>query len=751
MLCNYNLCLFEKLSTKTRLMKYLIAYLLLLSCATHIAAQTKKIDSLNNLIDKSTSDTQRINLKIKKVRILSSRNLDSAIAFAHNIINEAQKINYKNGEALARINMASDYCFSGEFGLAKENLDTAKIILSNTGDSLALANMYNGYGTMYAMQNKYDTSHLFYKKAIDILQLQKDKSLLSSIFQNNAIAYQQESNYPQALTYYQHALQVAEQINNEQDEAYIYLNVAITYTSLDETKRAEESYFKALDLAKKLDLKNVLAYSYANLASHYSEIKNYKNQYDFAMKAAMVGNEIGDKGIEASSLARAAIAQASQNKFQEAEKLSARSRTIADLSKQPLNIYQACSDMGTILTMQKKYNEAIPYFEKAFKSLSKSDLYDDEVKQTYFKLSESYEKTGNFNKALANYKVAAQIADSIRGKENIRKATELTMNYDFDKKQALAKAEQGKKDADAKRIKNQQYFAIAALGMLVLAVVIIAIIQYRSKQHKQQANMQLQQQNEKVVSTLSELKSTQAQLIQSEKMASLGELTAGIAHEIQNPLNFVNNFSEINTELIDELQSEKLKARSESNEILKNEILNDIKINEQKINHHGRRADAIVKGMLQHSRKNTGIKEPTDVNALCDEYLRLSYHGLRAKDKNFNADFKTDFNENIGTINIISQNIGRVLINLFNNAFYAVNKKSKHVSGFKDITGLNEYNPTVSVQTKKLNGKIEIIVTDNGSGIPQSIVDKIFQPFFTTKPTGEGTGLGLSLAYDIIV
>ena len=243
---------------------------------------------------------------------------------------------------------------------------------------------------------------------------------------------------------------------------------------------------------------------------------------------------------------------------------------------------------------------------------------------------------------------------------------------------------------------------------------------------------------QQVEQTLTELKQTQQQLVQSEKMASLGELTAGIAHEIQNPLNFVNNFSEVNEELLIELIDEFDKGNAEEAKA----IANDIKQNLEKINHHGKRADAIVKNMLQHSRKNSGQKEPTDINALCDEYLRLSFHGMRAKDKSFNADFKTEFDETIGKINIIPQNIGRVLLNLFNNAFYAVNERQKAEG--------ERYKAEVSVQTKKLNDKVEIIVSDNGNGIQQNLVDKIFQPFFTTKPTGQGTGLGLSLAYDII-
>jgi signal transduction histidine kinase len=243
---------------------------------------------------------------------------------------------------------------------------------------------------------------------------------------------------------------------------------------------------------------------------------------------------------------------------------------------------------------------------------------------------------------------------------------------------------------------------------------------------------------QQIEKTLVDLRQAQQQLIQSEKMASLGELTAGIAHEIQNPLNFVNNFSEVNRELIVEMKEEIEKENYNEVKL----IATNVEDNEEKILHHGKRADAIVKGMLQHSRANSGKKEPTDINALADEYLRLSYHGMRAKDKSFNADFKTDFEKNIGKINIVPQNIGRVLLNLFNNAFYATNKKKK--------TSNENYNPLVTVQTKKLNDRVEIIVVDNGNGIPQKLVDKIFQPFFTTKPTGQGTGLGLSLSYDII-
>ncbi len=273
---------------------------------------------------------------------------------------------------------------------------------------------------------------------------------------------------------------------------------------------------------------------------------------------------------------------------------------------------------------------------------------------------------------------------------------------------------------------------------------------------------QLMQQKEELEKALAELKDTQAQLIQSEKLASLGELTAGIAHEIQNPLNFVNNFSELNLELVQELRDEI--EKTEPDKALVQDLMNDLSQNQEKINHHGKRASSIVSGMLLHARASSGTKEPTDLNALADEYFRLAYHGLRAKDKDFNATMKTDFDETVGLVQVIPQDIGRVVLNLLTNAFYAVAERKKEI-GKSEIhdskleigkSKIHEsklgdtYEPTVSLSTKRQGERIFLSVKDNGNGIPKPVLDKIFQPFFTTKPTGQGTGLGLSLAYDIV-
>jgi signal transduction histidine kinase len=342
-----------------------------------------------------------------------------------------------------------------------------------------------------------------------------------------------------------------------------------------------------------------------------------------------------------------------------------------------------------------------------------------------------YQQRNQLDSSYKYLALAQRTNDSINQSkiESLAEFQKLTLN----EQQRLQNAE---KQTVAYQNKIRTYLLLAGIGVLLL----LAIIFYRNNRQKHKAKLRIER-------AYDELKAAQQQLIQSEKMASLGELTAGIAHEIQNPLNFVNNFSEVNEELLKELKAEAEKGNLEEVKA----IANDVAFNSEKINHHGKRADSIVRGMLQHSRTSSGQKEPTDINALADEYLRLAYHGLRAKDKSFNSNIKTELDAGVGKIKVNSQEMARVILNLINNAFYAVNEKQKQqVNACPDDRGGRGYDPTVVVSTEKHNGKVEIRVKDNGNGIPQKILDKIFQPFFTTKPTGQGTGLGLSLSYDIV-
>ena len=358
-------------------------------------------------------------------------------------------------------------------------------------------------------------------------------------------------------------------------------------------------------------------------------------------------------------------------------------------------------------------------FLNGIKKLQGNPLKDINISSGYQLLYQAYRLQNERDSTLKYLELAFTTRDSL-SQEKIANLTQY-QNISFGEQLRLEELEKGK-------LLTQNRIRFYSLFAGLIFILIVALILYRNARQKQKANTIL-------MTTLHELKATQSQLIQSEKMASLGELTAGIAHEIQNPLNFVNNFSEVNTELLEELLSERTKEKDERDETVESDLLQDIRENELKINLHGKRADAIVKSMLQHSRTSSAEKELTDINALCDEYLRLSYHGMRARDKSFNADFKTDFDESLPKIKVIPQDIGRVVLNIFNNAFQAI----------QDVE-----NPAVSVSTKLLDKQIEIRIADNGSGIPDSIKDKIFQPFFTTKPTGQGTGLGLSLSYDIV-
>jgi signal transduction histidine kinase len=497
--------------------------------------------------------------------------------------------------------------------------------------------------------------------------------------------YNRTRNQEEAFKHILKSLEIGESLNNQKILSLANRDIGIYYFNNNKPDSAFIYFKKALVYYQNSPYQKLLGTIYLSMGRYYSQERQYdsaKFYYHKGMDVTMDPASIGLLGTIQRSLGNVFIETGQLDSALvytlQAQKLAG---SINDLPGKALSLTQ----LGTIYQLKKEYSVAYDYLKKG------KDLGDT--------LANSY------TDRLIQFQ-----------------------NLDFEQKIRLQELE---KEKQQEKSRNRMYAMLLGFGIFLL----VALLLYRNNRQKQKANIVLEK-------TLSNLKSTQTQLVQSEKMASLGELTAGIAHEIQNPLNFVNNFSEVNSELIGELVEEVDKGNTAEVKL----IAADIKENSDKINHHGQRAGEIVKGMLQHSRSSSGVKEPTDINALCDEYLRLSYHGLRAKDKSFNATMKTDFDSTIGSINIIPQDIGRVMLNLVNNAFYVVDEKKK--------TGIAGYEPTVTIATRYIQSPgdraVEIKVSDNGGGIPPSIKEKIFQPFFTTKPTGQGTGLGLSLSYDII-
>ncbi|HEY4876095.1 MAG TPA: ATP-binding protein [Puia sp.] len=575
-----------------------------------------------------------------------------------------------------------------------------------------------------------DSSALFCQEAIALAQ--KNKFLRGEGNARNFLGnfYWNINNYTEALEQYMQALKIGEQLGYKRGLTAVYGNIGNTYFSLGNFKKSLDYSFKSLAIAVDAKLPDSDAFDLSTIAKSYSQLNMPDSALYFGNRAIYYATK--NKNDFYITLALQALGDIYTKKRDTLHALLYYEQGIPQSQKYGFPL--ATSAMMTAVAemyYKRGQKDSATYYAKQALQIAKDGEAIAVVAQAATLLHNIY-KSSDEHASLQYLEIAVAAKDSIF---NNQKNNEL---------QNIAYNEEAKqKDKEAADIQYKSNLKLYGLIVVAAIIGIIALIQLRNNKQKKKANLLLERQKQKVEITLSELKSTQTQLVQSEKMASLGELTAGIAHEIQNPLNFVNNFSDMNTELLEEMKEEITNGDYEEVKIIADNVID----NEQKINHHGKRADSIVKGMLQHSRTSSGQKELTDINILADEYLRLAYHGLRAKEKSFNAKIETDFDGKIGKINIVSQDMGRVMLNLYNNAFYAVAEKKKV---------LPDYEPQVSIVTKRSiffgegRGEVLITVGDNGNGIPKNIIEKIFQPFFTTKPTGQGTGLGLSLSYDII-
>ena len=593
--------------------------------------------------------------------------------------------------------------------------------LAKAGNDSSRSLIWAGLSYFYAYSS-FDSSLLYAEKALKLsnkIDFARGKANALIGFGN---LYLRQGDYPMALQYQFQAKELSETFHFKREKAISLTELGFTYQALSDYDRSIAFSMQARELFNGnswgfYNVENEIAISNTYMATNKkdSALACLQKVYDDPKNKVMMPIILAVLGYINTSLDKFAIAKEQLHRA-----------IAADIKNNDLySQIWAYNSIAKLYQTTNQTDSATYNALKAFTLAEKIQLNEGILINSMI-LTKEFEAS-DAGKALYYRKIYDDVYNKMYGQDKV-----LALQKTLAAQQERQKQDDEKRMADVNRLK--QITSTAGLAMLLL----VALALYWNNRQKQKANNILQQQKQKIESTLSELKSTQSQLIQSEKMASLGELTAGIAHEIQNPLNFVNNFSEVSNELIDEMKDEISKGNYEE----VTAIADDIKQNLEKINHHGKRADAIVKGMLQHSQASTGKKEPTYINKLADEYLRLSYHGLLAKDKIFNATLKTDFDETLGNINIIPQDVGRVLLNLYNNAFYAVAEKKRQRS--------ESFDPTVSVSTKKKNDKLQITVKDNGNGIPQNILDKIFQPFFTTKPTGQGTGLGLSLSYDII-
>jgi signal transduction histidine kinase len=529
------------------------------------------------------------------------------------------------------------------------------------------------------------------------------------------------------------ALPDAIRLGETREVASFYNTRGLTYSLLNEHQKSLDNYYAFLHVTEKYHYPYLETVALNNIARQYLDMNRldsaiWLNQkaYDTDIKKKLtksIGYQIRNFGII---------------RFKKGDMPGAIAwykKSLADSSTHG-NHYLQSEDYRRIAEAYQKLNKtdsSIVYAKKGLNE-AKLDRNPNIVQLAATLLTTAYQLKNDFKNAFYYQQVTQAAKDSLFSQQKTLQVQNLAYNE-----------EQRKQEAKANEIayQNRVRFYVM-LGVIGVFVLIAGILIFANTQRKKANNLlkrqndQIEAQRKDLEKTVADLKITQRQLIQSEKMASLGELTAGIAHEIQNPLNFVNNFSEVSMELLDEMQSELAEGDTDEATVL----AVNIKGNLEKISQHGKRADFIVKGMLQHSRTSTGEKQLTNINILAEEFFKLAFHGLRAKDKSFNAEMVTDFDPDLPKVNVAQQDMGRVMLNLINNAFYAVNEKAK--------TAGPGYKPTVELNTAAGNGHVEISVKDNGDGIPQKVLDKIFQPFFTTKPTGQGTGLGLSLSYDII-
>ena len=719
-------------------MKKIILFLFIVHCSLFTVCVAQKhgqalIDSLLTQLPKAKEDTNRVNIFNGLSRELTNTgDYAKAKQYADDAMAISEKINlpdgshgFKKGIATAYNNIGGVYWQQGNYPDALKYFFNALKIFEELGNKKGIANVYTFIGNIYEQQGNYPDALKNHFASLKINEEIGEKIGIANSYHNIGIIYYRLGNWPDALKNYFDALKIFEEIGDKKGIATSYNSIGIIYYEQGNYTDALKHHFNALRIREEIGGKKGIAESYGNIGIIYEQQGNWPDALKHYFASLKIREEIGDKTGIAIAYNNIGLIYSEQGNWPDAFKNHFAALKIREELGDKKGIANCYINLGEINTKLKNYTEAKNYLDYGL-SLSKEIGAKDAIKDSYKNLAvldsataasplTPLQKRGEYWKdAYLHHKLFILYRDSLVNEENTKKTVQTKMQYEFDKKEIATKAEQDKKDIVQRNIR----YAMIAGAAVLLLLLILLLHRY---QFIQKTRKQLQE-------AFDNLKKAQEQLVQSEKLASLGALTAGIAHEIKNPLNFVTNFSLLSTELVDEFVNA-------TDETERKEIAADLKMNLNKINEHGRRADSIVKNMLEHSRSGSSEKQPTDINRICEEYLNLAFHGMRASSPGFNCQMITHLDKNVPPVNCVAQDISRVILNLINNAFDELKKKN---DGVLEIT------------TQKVNDKVVIKVKDNGGGIPDQLKDKIFEPFFTTKPSGQGTGLGLSLSHDII-
>jgi len=723
----------------SRFIKLLFTAQLIISSTAASAQEQQVVDSLNRLLLKPLHDTVKVEIYID----LSMQYYLSAPSKAFDYCEQARKISeasgFKKGLATAYGFEAYLYEQKGEVAKAMELYKKSLVLAEETGNKKEASNILNNIAAIYNDQGKNEEALAWHSKSLKIREEIGYKSGISTSLNNIGYIYHHQGKIHEAIDYYSKSLKIYEAENDRDGIATTLQNMAGVYQDQGQTDEAMNYLNRALDIRKALRDSFGMSSSYNNIGHLFEIINKPLNAMDNYRKALLVSSAVDDQE---------GIAYASKNIGILFEKLANpdSSHYYLESAANKFTVLEDKWGLAIVLNKIGNIRHEKGDVKGAEKDLLKSFAYATElgypveIRNAAASLSVLYRKQGKWDQAIAMNDLYHQMRDSVLNDATRKASMQRQFQYEYDKKESALKAEQEKTMALADaQLQKQRLLknSFIAGAILLFLMVIVLMNRYRIKQKSER----------EIRSAFDKLSMTQQQLIQQEKLASLGQLTAGIAHEIQNPLNFVNNFSDLSADLVNELENA-------ADEQEKSEILGDLKDNLQKITMHGKRADRIVKSMLMHSRVSEGKRTPTDINNLCEEAIGFSYAGMKSVIPGFTCTINRQFENNLPAVSVAMQDISRVLINLLNNAFYAAARKvndSATTARESGVTVAETEEPVVSVSTLTDNEKIIIRIRDNGDGIPDHIKEKIFQPFFTTKPTNEGTGLGLSISNDIII